>query len=84
MNPMKMKDIDTRSSSFDFKRTLPPLTSATLDFVKSSYAEGLVSEDRFYVDSELDHEELTSALLRVEQAVDISFTCPYASVRLRA
>ena len=81
MNTLELEDNYTHSSSLELKRTLPLLTSATLDFVKSRYAEGLLSEDHFNVDSELDHEEAGSTLLRGEQAVDIWFGCPLGSIR---
>ena len=82
VKPMKMEEIDTRLSNVELKRTLPPLTSATLEFVQSRYAEGSVSKDPFYTDSELDLKKPAGALLRVGTTVNISSTCPHASVRL--
>lgn len=78
-----MESVDIHSSRTELKRNLPHLTSANLDFVESRYAEGSVSEDSFYADSELDHEKPAGALLNVEQAFDISFGCPLASVGCR-
>lgn len=67
-----MADTDTDLSRAELKRTLPPSTSAALDFDESRYAKGSVSKDPFYTVFERDHAKPAGALLKIEQAVDTS------------